>query len=74
MGWTVLGWIAALIWAVTEDKPNVVMVKDNYQNQNTSIENKPKSVGEQLLILINLRDSGVLTKEEFEEQKMKLLK
>jgi Superinfection immunity protein len=28
LGWTVLGWLAALIWSVTSQKPQVIVVNN----------------------------------------------
>mgnify|MGYP006386190549 FL=1 len=63
LGWTLIGWIVALVWAVSKDKEDVVIFKSN-----TS-----KSISDEIVGLKKLYDEGVLTKSEFEEQKRKLL-
>jgi uncharacterized membrane protein len=62
LGWTVLGWIVAMIWAVSNDKKETIIV-----------DNK-KSVSEQLKQLKELHEDGTLTKEEFEAEKKHLLR
>lgn len=42
LGWTLVGWVIALVWAVSNDKSNIVTVNDVNQTQNNS-----KSVGEE---------------------------
>lgn len=62
LGWTLLGWIVAIIWAVSNDKKETIIV-----------DNK-KSVAEQLRQLKELHEDGTLTKEEFENEKKHLLR
>lgn len=62
LGWTLLGWIVAIIWAVSNDKKETIIV-----------DNK-KSVAEQLRQLKDLHEDGTLTIEEFEEEKKHLLR
>jgi predicted membrane protein len=62
-GWTFLGWIVALIWAVGTEKEPVVI-----NNQ------APKaSTADQLEKLASLKEKGLLTQEEFEAQKKQIL-
>jgi hypothetical protein len=65
LGWTFIGWVVALVWAVSKDAPaqKTVVVKDPI---------KPDVV-DQLSRLKKLLDEGVLTQEEFDQQKKKLL-
>jgi hypothetical protein len=62
LGWTLIGWVVALIWAASEDKKETVIV------------NNKKSVSEQLLQLNELYEDGILTKEEFDNEKKHLLR
>lgn len=57
-----IGWVVAIIWAVSEDKKETIIV-----------DNK-KSVTKQLLLLKELHEDGTLTKEEFEKEKKHLLR
>lgn len=59
LGWTFLGWLGALIWAVGETKP---IVKDS-----------GISPTEELLKLSELKDKGILTQDEFDKKKEKLI-
>lgn len=58
LGWTLLGWVAALVWALK----NI-----------SSIPPSAPSVSEEVERLAKLRESGALTNEEFESQKQKVL-
>ncbi|AIN73814.1 Short C-terminal domain-containing protein [Flavobacterium psychrophilum DSM 3660] len=62
LGWTLIGWVVAMIWAVSEDKKETIIVETK------------KSVSEQLLQLKELHEDGTLTKEEFEAEKKHLLR
>jgi hypothetical protein len=63
LGWTAIGWIVAIIWAVSSDKKETIIVNNN-----------KKSVSEQLKELKELHDDGTLTKEEFETEKKHILR
>lgn len=63
LGWTLIGWVVALVWASTKEKSNLVLDK---------MESK-KSFSSQLLELKNLYDNGVLTRKEYKKKKKKLL-
>lgn len=64
LGWTLIGWVVALVWAVSKDKEDVII----YKTESTS------NVVEQIKDLKKLFDEGVITQSEFEQQKRKLLK
>lgn len=64
LGWTVIGWIVSIVWAVSYEKPiEKSLNRSNYDN-----------VTDQLLQLKELYDDGTLTKEEFEKEKRRILK
>lgn len=63
LGWTFIGWVVAMIWAVSHEKPI-----------EKSTLNDKKSVSDQLLQLKGLYEDGTLTKEEFEKEKEYLLR
>ena len=68
-GWTAIGWIAALIWAIMSiGKKDEILIVDNTANANRQQE-KVK----QLQQLKELLDSGVLTKGEFGREKGEVL-
>lgn len=58
LGWSLIGWVAALIWALSNKETNP-------QNYNSNID--------QLTKLTKLHEKGVITDEEFANQKNKLL-
>jgi len=64
LGWTLIGWVVALVWAVSKDKEDVIV----YKTESTS------TVVQQIKDLKKLYDEGVITQSEFEQQKHKLLK
>lgn len=59
LGWTFLGWVIALVWAAGEVKP---IVNDS-----------GISLTEELLNLSELKDKGILTQEEFDQKKEKII-
>ena len=61
-GWTFIGWLAALIWAMTKDE-NKVPINHN----------QPADLSDELKKLSGLKDQGILTEDQFEEAKQKLL-
>ena len=64
LGWTLVGWVVALIWAMAKDKENIVVV------------NEPKvkiNVSQEIKELKHLLDYGLITQAEFDNQKKKLL-
>ncbi|MGG7035714.1 MAG: superinfection immunity protein [Flavobacterium sp.] len=72
LGWTFIGWVAALIWSFTADSQNVVV--NNYNTpQNNIPTNSFNKQFDSLKKLKELMDSGVLSASEFETQKAKLL-
>lgn len=62
LGWSVAGWVVALVWALTHDS---IVVTTNGNTNNTTASELQK--------LKELRDQGELTNEEFEIAKGKLL-
>ncbi len=58
LGWSLIGWAGALIWALSN--------KEGNQNNRSTID--------QLTQLKVLHDQGVITDEEFETQKSRLLR
>ena len=62
LGWTLIGWVVALIWAVSKEKKKTIVV------------NSSNSISDELQKLKQLFDDGILTAEEFETEKKHLLK
>lgn len=64
LGWTVIGWIVALIWSTTNDAPAQVVVEKSAPAKSTSGD---------IIELHALKEKGVITHEEFEAGKKKIL-
>lgn len=64
LGWTAIGWIVALIWAVSKDKkePTANEVKENN-----------KSISNELFRLHTLMKQGAITETEYQNEKQKIL-
>lgn len=60
LGWTIIGWIVCLIWALSENTSDV------YQ--------KPESLTDKLTELNKLRNNKIITEEEFEKKRKEILK
>jgi len=71
LGWTILGWIAALIWALTNDAPTQKII---VQAPAPAAVPAQPSVADELTKLRALRDAGELTNEEFLVQKARILR
>lgn len=59
LGWTLLGWVVALVWASAKDGEGVVRVSH--------------SDADELAKLADLKLKGVISEAEFEAKKKKLL-
>jgi len=65
LGWTFIGWIVALIWAVSPDEQPVVFYN-----------NTPKQMPEktdELIKFKQLLDSGAITQQEYDKEKSRIL-
>jgi hypothetical protein len=60
LGWTLIGWVIALVWATSKD----TIVIEPIKKQNIS---------EELSRLNSLKESGVLSEQEFQSAKSKIL-
>jgi hypothetical protein len=71
LGWSFIGWIIALVWAVSKDnKPQNIVITNN-TNATKKYKNGINHL-DQLEKLKKLLDDGVITFEEFEKQKGKI--
>lgn len=77
LGWSVIGWVVSLIWALSADNSQTIIVNNNPINLEEKVPvNKESTYDDKLNNLQRLKDlfdSGVLTEKEFEEQKSKIL-
>ncbi|MDJ1480249.1 superinfection immunity protein [Cytophagaceae bacterium YF14B1] len=65
MGWTVIGWVIAIVWANSPDSKTAIVPQ--------SPETPRPSLTDELEKLAQLKERGILTDSEFEEQKRKIL-
>lgn len=72
LGWTLLGWIASLIWAFTSTKKRIPIIINNNISETKTGEFQHDKLN-QLQQLKILLDNGVLTQEEFMQQKSEIL-
>jgi len=63
LGWSLLGWVAALVWSLTNPKQSEAVV----------VNQAPASAADELAKLAELRDKGIITEEEFQERKKTVL-
>jgi hypothetical protein len=73
LGWTGIGWLAALIWSFGSTKQHVVIVSPTASNVAANPQSAPvgdlvssKSVGERIADLKTMLDSGAISQTEFE--------
>lgn len=70
LGWTVVGWLAALIWSVSASKRETQNPKDSAP-KTQKVEN---AAYESLERLADLKERGHITAEEFEAEKARILR
>ena len=66
LGWTFIGWVACLIWAFTNKSEETTIINNNN-------DKKELSVADEIQKLLKLKESGVLSEDEFKIQKEKIL-
>lgn len=67
LGWTLIGWVGALIWALVDDK------KITYTHPPIASQTNGPSSVDQIVKLASLRDSGAITEAEYQKEKQKIL-
>ena len=70
LGWTFIGWVVSLVWALSKDEQIVRMEQNEPDTYN---QMKNISVFDEITKLNELKEKGILTEEEFNDQKNKLL-
>ena len=76
LGWTFLGWIAALVWSLKNDPEKSQKIIAEAVVANTNEDNSepiPSSTAEELVKLAELKEKGILSEEEFQSAKSKVL-
>jgi hypothetical protein len=67
LGWTFIGWVGALVWACSASTQPVIIT-------NNAAPSSPPTINIDILEkLAAMRASGVLTEDEFQAEKKKLL-
>lgn len=69
-GWTFIGWIICLVWAVSDDRRQSF---SSYPPYNPRSDSQDRIIS-QLRQLQQLREEGALTEEEFNHQKASILR
>jgi len=71
LGWTLLGYVIAFVWALTKDNENRPIVVQNAQP--TAPPPLQISLEQQLLELKDLVDKNLITQEEYDSKRSKLI-
>jgi hypothetical protein len=61
LGWTLIGWVAALVWAATNEP------------KAAAAPQPPHSIADEISKLADLKTKGLISEAEFESKKKKLL-
>lgn len=62
LGWTLVGWVVALVWAVSKDNKPVRVVQNKV------------SVADEITRYKNLQEKGLITEEQFLAKRDQLMK
>lgn len=77
LGWTFVGWIVSLVWACTSNNNSqTIVVNNSYPKEDVTLQSPKKNLDDKLNNLQKLKDlldSGVLSQEEFDQQKSQIL-
>jgi hypothetical protein len=72
LGWTLIGWVAALAWACTKSPSQQVNRPTGTPANSAGADASPEDVMDMLERLGKLKEQGVLTESEFQAQKLEL--
>ncbi|REG96386.1 superinfection immunity protein [Flavobacterium aquicola] len=76
LGWTLIGWVVSFVWACASNNETQNVNSSNYskeENLSPAANNDFDNKLDNLQKLKGLLDSGILSPEEFEQQKSKVL-
>lgn len=73
LGWTLIGWVGALIWALVDDKKITYSDPSKFSQLTGSSSPTGSSSVDQIVKLASLRDSGAITEAEYQKEKQKIL-
>lgn len=65
LGWTVIGWLVALIWGCTKDAKPVT--------KEIIMKPKEKTIAQKIEELTELKNKGIITEEEYNIKKAKMI-
>lgn len=69
LGWTFIGWVVALVWALTTDPPRPFVPPTRTVSSNQS----SSSIADEISKLVALREKGAITEAEYQREKEKIL-
>lgn len=70
LGWTLIGWVVALVWSLSKD---VIKKEEITVVENIASPKESSDLPEKLEKLFELKQKGILTDEEFNSEKKKIL-
>ena len=74
LGWTVIGWVAAFVWACIKPKPSMQVIQVAPHRPPPPLSHKPTPrLEDELDRLQRLRERKLLSDEEFEQKRNKIL-
>jgi len=76
LGWTLLGYVVAFVWALTKDIENRPIIVQNGLMQPTAPPQPPPlqiTLEQQLIELQGLVDKNLITQEEYDSKRSKLI-
>ena len=81
LGWTLVGWVIALVWATSkDDRTNSRLLKIQAEQKATlekliaENDQKKSSIADEIQKLNDLKSQGLITDEEFENLRDKILR
>lgn len=75
LGWTLVGWVVSLVWALANPtvNKNVEKEKTTVEKTTPKKENIDINKYDQLEKIAKLKENNIITEEEFEKEKKKIL-
>lgn len=71
LGWSVIGWIIALVWACTQD-PQPTIIQNNISQPQSKTAFHSESANDQLELLNRMRSFGKITNDEYWDERKRL--
>lgn len=74
LGWTLLGWVGALIWACVDDGPQPVPIVKPTTEKIAVYNSGPKSSAvDDMAKIVEMKEKGLITEEEFQKMKQRII-